>query len=201
MFVKTSTPPEVMDEDCLRILYYHYENFTICQRVVEIRLNEGNEDSSKKLESDFSQVHTQNIGSELSRDSSTTFTPFFLLFVKALLRHLGRKFPIDAEYNPDIIQTWLSNNEPRRDLIVHSSIHNNLKSEFITNLSSYLSSKKQTSGPKNATSQYTKIYLPLPSTNELEAMTFLSFQKNKQSDEAYPMHRDNMEKYLRRTDF
>ena len=58
MCVKTNirvsfTPPEVLDEDCLKILYYHHQNFTMCQRVVEIRMNEGNTDSSKQLEPDF----------------------------------------------------------------------------------------------------------------------------------------------------
>ena len=58
MCVKTNirvsfTPPEVMDEDCLKILYYHHENFTMCQRVVEIRMNEGNMDSSKQMGLDF----------------------------------------------------------------------------------------------------------------------------------------------------
>jgi hypothetical protein len=47
------TPPEVMDEDCLKILYYHHENFTMCQRVVEIRMNEGHFDSSKDMGLDF----------------------------------------------------------------------------------------------------------------------------------------------------
>ena len=58
MCVKTNirvsfTPPEVLDEDCLKILYYHHENFTICQRVVEVRMNEGNMDSSKQMGLDF----------------------------------------------------------------------------------------------------------------------------------------------------
>ena len=61
------TPPEVMDEDCLKILYYHHENFTMCQRVVEIRMNEGNEESSKQLEPDLSEVYIQKIGSGPSR--------------------------------------------------------------------------------------------------------------------------------------
>ena len=47
------TPPEVLDEDCLKILYYHHQNFTMCQRVVEIRMNEGNMDSSKQMGLDF----------------------------------------------------------------------------------------------------------------------------------------------------
>ena len=47
------TPPEVMNEDCVKILYYHHEDFTMCQRVVEIRMNEGNIDSSKQLGLDF----------------------------------------------------------------------------------------------------------------------------------------------------
>ena len=66
MCVKTNirvsfTPPKVMDEDCLKILYYHHEDFTMCQRVVEIRMNEGNEDSSKQLEPDLSKVHIQKM--------------------------------------------------------------------------------------------------------------------------------------------
>ena len=50
------TPPEVMDEDCLKILYYHHENFTMCQRVVEIRKNEQNMDSSQQMELDLSII-------------------------------------------------------------------------------------------------------------------------------------------------
>ena len=58
MCVKTNitvsyAPPEVMDEDCVKILYYHHQNFTICQRVVEIRMNEGYMDSSQQMELDF----------------------------------------------------------------------------------------------------------------------------------------------------
>ena len=55
------TPPEVMDEDCLKILYYHHENFTMCQRVVEIRMNQGNEDSSKQFEPKLSEVCSTEI--------------------------------------------------------------------------------------------------------------------------------------------
>ena len=47
------TPPKVMKEDCLKILYYHNEDFTMCQRVMEIRMNDGNQDSSKQMEPDF----------------------------------------------------------------------------------------------------------------------------------------------------
>ena len=50
------TPPEVMDEDCLKILYYHHQNFAMCQRVVEIRINERNQYSSKQMEPDFSLI-------------------------------------------------------------------------------------------------------------------------------------------------
>ena len=39
------------------------------------------------------------------------------------------------------------------------------------------------------------------SNDEIEAIRFLSYKKNKQSDEVYPMHSDNMDKYLSRTDF
>ena len=58
MCVKTNirvsfTPPEVLDEDSLKILYYHHQNFSMCQRVVEIRMNEGNMDSSKQMGLDF----------------------------------------------------------------------------------------------------------------------------------------------------
>ena len=54
MCVKTNirvsvTPPEVMDGDCIKILYYHHENFTMCQRVVEIRKNEQNMDGDNKV--------------------------------------------------------------------------------------------------------------------------------------------------------
>ena len=47
------TPAEVMDEKCLKIVYYHCPNFTMCERVVEIRMNEGNMDSSKQLGLEF----------------------------------------------------------------------------------------------------------------------------------------------------
>merc|ERR1712051_2272 len=62
------TPPEVLDEDCLKILYYHHQNFTMCQRVLEIRMNERNKDSSKQLEQDFSKVLIQRYGSRLPTD-------------------------------------------------------------------------------------------------------------------------------------
>jgi hypothetical protein len=57
MCVKTNvsvsfTPPEVIDEDCLKILYYHHQNFTMCQRVVEIRMNERIMDLSKQMGQD-----------------------------------------------------------------------------------------------------------------------------------------------------
>ena len=247
MCVKTNirvsfTPPEVMGEDCVKILYYHHQNFNMCQRVVEIRMNEGINDSSKQLEPDFSEVLCQKIGSPLSRDyvvygydyshgiseveifgrlsvlqkfeiffekiphdSSVAFVMqrsanFFSPFVKALLRHLGRKPPIDANYDPDIVQTWLFNNKPGRDLIAYLSTLNNMKAKFIINLDYYLTSDKLESAAQNATSQYTFICLPFPSPDEEKAMTFLSAEKKKQSDEAYSMHRDNMENYLRRTD-
>ena len=50
------TPPEVTDDDCIKILYYHHDNFTMCQRVAEIRMNEGNKDLSKQMEPDISEV-------------------------------------------------------------------------------------------------------------------------------------------------
>ena len=61
MCVKTNVgvifhPSKVIDEDYLKILYYHDQNFTMCQRVVEIRMNDGNLNSSKQLEPDFSEV-------------------------------------------------------------------------------------------------------------------------------------------------
>ena len=111
----------------------------MCQRVVEISMNEGNEDSSKQLEPDLSKVHIQKMDLKLFRDyyvvngydyshciyeveiykdlsvlqkferflqkiphdSSIVFmnkwdATFLPLFVKALLRHIGRKPPIDA---------------------------------------------------------------------------------------------------------
>ena len=229
------TPPEVMDEDCVKILYYHHQNFTMCQRVVDIRLNEGNDDSSKQLEPDFSEVFAATLPRDyylvygydyshciyevdefkglsllqkferffekIPHDASVAFinpwnSPWVPHFVKALLRHLGRKPPIDAKNDPDIVQTWL--NEPRRDLIAHSSTLNNMKTKFIINLDYY--SYEQLSAARNATSQYTFIFLSIPSQDERKAMTFLSSEKNKQSDEAYPIHKNNLENYLSRTD-
>ena len=137
-------------------------------------------------------------------------------FVKALLRHLGRKTPVMAVGDeniscyrsilclkgPDIVQTWLSNNEPRRDLIAYLSTLKNKKAEFIINLSLYNHDKvpenNQISSARNATSKYSNICLPTPTSDEYEAVTFLSSKKNKESDEAYSMHRSKMEKYLRR---
>ena len=58
------TPPEVVNEHCQKILYYDHQKFTICQRVVEIRMN----DSSKQLEHDLSKVYIQEIGMQPSRD-------------------------------------------------------------------------------------------------------------------------------------
>ena len=238
------TPPEAMDEDSVKMLYYHHQNFTMCQRVREIRMNEANNDSSKQMEPDFSEVLTKGMYSQLARDyylvygynyshciyevdtfislsvsqkfekwfekiphnSSVVFilnpgvAPFVSFFVKALLQHLGRKTPIDANYDPDIVQTWLSSNEPRRDLIACSSTLNHMKAKFIINLSDYSTSYEQVSAARNATSHYTYIYLPFPSRDEHEAMAFYSSEENKQSDEAYSMLRNNMEKYLRRTD-
>jgi hypothetical protein len=145
---------------------------------------------------------------KISHDSSIAFilnqtnAPFVPLFVQALLKHLGRKSPIDAENDSDIVQTWLSNNEHRRDIFATSLALNwNWKAKFIINLSSKLLSNEQMFGVRNAISQYSHICLPTPSKDELKAMTFLSSGKNKQTDQYYTMHRNNMEKYLRRTDF
>ena len=71
------TPPEVMDEDCIKILYYHHQNFAMCQRVVDMRLNEGNLDSSKQLEPDFSKVYTQKNSSGVSIDFYLYFMQLF----------------------------------------------------------------------------------------------------------------------------
>ena len=236
----TFIPPKVIDGECVKILYCHNQNFTMCQRVLEIKMNEGNNDSSKQTEPELSgsfieKMHWQifrdyyvvygydcshssyeveiNTSSSLLQkfdrffdkiphDSSIAFinrrhAPFVPLFVKALLRLLGRKPPIDAKYDRDIVQTWLSNSEARPDLIAHSSTLNNLKTEFIINLSPSSLPLEQISGARSATSQYTHICLPTPATDELIAMAFLSsdFEKN---DEAYLMHRINLEKYLRR---
>ena len=228
----------VMNEDCLKMLYYHHdnlgENFTMCQRVVEIRMNEENKDPGKQVEPDFSELCIQKGEGQLSRDYyivygydfsrciykigmctslSIFFKNFFAkiptdssiafidqniaifvpLFVKALLRHLGRKPPIDATLNPCIVQTCLSNNEPRMDLI--ASTLNNMKTEFIISFSSYIVLKEQKFA-RNATSFH--ICLANPSTDEFKAMKFLSSEKNQESDQAYPTHRNNMEKYLSR---
>ena len=225
------TPPEAMDEDCVKIVYYHHENFTICQRVVEMRMNERN--ASERIEEivELVDMHLEDVVygyshgiyevgfytnlsllqkfeiffEKIQHDSSIAFLvnqmepPLITLFVKAFLRQLGRKPPIDAKYDPDIVQTWLSNNEPRMDLIAHSSALNDTKAEFIINLSPYFLSHNQISGSKNATTRYSHIQLPFLSADEVKAIIFLSSEKNKQSDEAYPMHLNIMEKYLRRT--
>ena len=246
MCVKTNirgsfTPHEAMDEDCIKILYHHNQHFMMCQGVV--KMNEKDKDLTKQMEPDLSELCSQKIDWQLSRDfyvvygydyshciyeveiysglsllqkferffekipydSSIAFfinrsyagryAPFFHFFVKALSRHLGRKLPIDAKYNSDI-QTWLSNDEPRKDLIAYSSTLNNVEAKFIINLSSNLLSNKQISATRNVTSRYTDIYLPNPSTDELTAMTFLSSDQDEQSHEAYSMHKNNMEKYL-----
>ena len=73
-----------------------------------------------------------------------------------------------------------------------------MKAEFIINLS--FETKHFGDYASYSTSQYTHIYLPTPSSDELEAITFLSSEKNKQSDEAYSMHRNNLEQYMRRTE-
>ena len=250
MCVKTNisisfTPPEVMGEDCLKILYYHHQDFTMCQRVVEIRMNEGNEDSSKQFEPNLSEVCSTEIENwqllrdyyvvygydyshciyevgiyaslsllekferffeKIPHDFSIAFAviegnddPFVPLFVKALLRHLGRKPPTDAKHDQDIVQKWLSNNEAMTDLITYPSTLWNVKTKFIINLSSNMindTSKEQIFGTRNATSQYTHICLPTPSPDELKAMTFFSSEKHKQSNEACSIHNKNMQKYL-----
>ena len=109
---------------------------------------------------------------------------------------------LDLRIDPHVVvQTWLSNNETKRDLT--ALYLGNMKAEFIIYLSfSYARSwAAQSPVTKNATSRYTHIYLPNPSSDEFKAMTFLSSEKNEQSDEAYSRHADNMEKYLSRTDF
>ena len=278
MCVKTNisvsfTPPEVTDEDCLKILYYHHQNVTMCQRVVDIRMNEGIKELSKQIEPNISEVYTLEIENglplldyhvvyeydyshciyeveihefrslsllqkferffeKIPHDSSIAFVfdevnaliiinwglcTFITFFVKALLRHLGRKTPVMAVEDeniscyksilclkgPGIVQTWLSNNEPGRDLIANLSTLKNKKAEFIINLSLYnpyiVPECNKTSSARNATSKYSNICLPTPRADERDALTFLSSMKNKQSDEAYSMHKINMEKYLRRT--
>ena len=248
MCVKTNirvsfTPPDVTYEDCLKMLYYHHQDFTVCQRVMEIRLNEGNEDSSKQMEPDFSEFEKEpwiffknylvvygydsfhsiyeveiyasfsvlqkfeTFFEKIPHDSSVVFinnctSSIFYIFVKTLLRRLGRKKPIDAcsesgwTAKRNIVQTWLSKNEPRRDLIAHLSTLRNMKVEFIISLSPFLLSVA-----RNASSKYSNIHLPTPSKNELEAMTFLSSGKYQNSNIQISHHRKNMEKYLRRTDF
>ena len=53
------TPPKVINEDCFKILYYHHQNFTMCQRVGEIKMNEKNKDSSKQMEAHvYSRFYT-----------------------------------------------------------------------------------------------------------------------------------------------
>ena len=64
------TPPVVMDEDCARILYHPHENFTMCQRVQEIRMNEENKDSRKQMEPDFSRLCIELMGSQIKDSSS-----------------------------------------------------------------------------------------------------------------------------------
>ena len=243
MCVKTNiivsfTPPEVTDEDCLKILYYHHKNVTVCQRVVDIRINEGIKDSSKQIEPNFSEVCTAEMENshalsgyhavyeydyshciyeveihefrslsllqkferffeKIPHDSSIAFVfdewnaPFVTFFVKALLRHLGRKTPVMAVGDeniscyrsilclkgPDIVQTWLSNNEPRRDIIACLSTLKNKKAEFIINLSLY---NPHISSARHATLKYSNIYLPTPTTDEYEALLFISSKKNKE---------------------
>ena len=255
------TPTEAMDEDCVKILYYHHENLTICQRVVGIRMNEENKNFlSKQIEANFSEVNIQkrrwerldnnNMSSEslqllqaplcfvvyaydyfnciheveiytnlsllekferffekVPHDSYIVFilnrrnAPFVSHFVKALLRQLGRKVPINAVRDQDIVQTWLSNNEARRDLIAHASTLKDMKAEFVVNLSPNVLSLENISVRRNVTSRYTDICLPNPSHDELKAMKCFGSDKFKQSDGSYSTHRDNMDKYLKITNF
>ena len=137
MCVKTNirvnfTPPEVMEKESVKIIYCHHhaKKFMICQRVVEIRMNEGNKVSSKQMVPDILgivnyvsrdltvyrydnsqgvyqvEIHTnlsllqkfERFFEKIPHESSIAFTyrkaPLFPLFVKALLRRLGRKPPI-----------------------------------------------------------------------------------------------------------
>ena len=242
-FSVTFIPPEVMDEDCVKILYYpyyHNSNFTICQRVVEIGMKGENKDLSKQIAPDFSKVcieqrgidcvsrddhvvykydcstdvYEVEIGSNLSvlqmferffeeipHDSSVGFifpqdsSPFVHYFVKAILRYLGRKPPIEAKYDLGVVQTWLSDNEARRDLMAYPSTLDRMKLEYIINLSSNLPDRR-TRFP--ASKYYTQIRLPTPSTDEHNAMTFVSSEKNVQTDEAYQMNMQNFQKYVGR---
>ena len=66
-------------------------------------------------------------------------------------------------------------------------------------MSYYFTSYEQESTARNATSQYSYIHLPWPSTDEGIAMKLLSEEKNKQNYKA-SMHRNNLEQYLRRTE-
>ena len=144
MSVKTNirvsfTPPEVTNEDFVKMLYYHHQDFTMCQRVVEISMDE----ESKKIESDFSKLRIKKIvpknsfvvyGYDYSQgvyeveihtnpsllqkfekfiekippESTIAFIHeknyLFPLFVKAFLRRLGRKPPIDAENDGELVK-------------------------------------------------------------------------------------------------
>ena len=87
----------------------------------------------QKFETFFEKIPHDSSIAFINQETLSTFVP---LFVKALLRYLGRKTPVDAEYDSDIVQTWLSNNEPRRDLVAHSSTFEDVKADFIINFSS-----------------------------------------------------------------
>ena len=174
--------------------YFVLYGYDYAQGVYEVEIHQ-NRSLLQKFERFFEKIpHESSIAFIYPKAS------LFRIFVKAFLRRLGRKPPIDAKQDPDIVQTWLFNNEARRDLIAHSSTLNNMKAKFIINLSYYFTSYEQESTARNATSQCTFLSLPWPSTDEEKAMKFLSTEENKQSGEAYSMHRNNLEQYLRRTD-
>ena len=61
------TPPEVMHEDCVKMLYYQCEEFTVCQRVAKIEMNNGNNDFSKQMGPEFTQLF-KKMHSQLFKD-------------------------------------------------------------------------------------------------------------------------------------
>ena len=73
MCVKTNTvvrftPPKVMDEDFINMIYYDNEIFTLCQRVLEIKMNEESKDLSKQMEPDFSDLGNLLNGNYVFKD-------------------------------------------------------------------------------------------------------------------------------------